>query len=271
MTGPTRRLVAIVALVTAALGASGCGSSTAVLTFRPRTGLHLRYRVDVRSMSTTVLEGHKPQLTTETTSFTLDQRVVEAGPQGATVAVELRPDRGRPQRFTARLDQAGQLAAVDQIEGVPAGLLGRLGIAELFPSIVLAPPAKGLAAGARWSLRQPVALPDRGDVTLRGHGRLVAFSLDQGVAVARVAEVFSLPVRQKIDDASGAILLDGTEATSSTTSRSVSDGTIVSGRARTTGRFAMTVAPPRSAAASPGTLVRGTMSVEVRSTTRRVH
>jgi hypothetical protein len=270
MAGPTRRLAAIVSLVTVMLVLPGCGSSTALLTFRPACGLHLQYRVEVRTMSITTLQGHKPQRSTETTSFTLDQRVIAAGRRGATVAVELRPDSGPTQRFTARLDGAGQLAAVDQVEGVPAGLLGRLGISELLPSAVVGPPARPLSAGGRWSLRQPVVLPDQGEVTLTGSGQVLALSLERGRRVARVAEAFSLPLRQTIDDVSGSISLDGAEATTSTMSRSVTDGTVVSGRARTTGRFTMVVVPPRSAAVAPDARARGTMVVEVRSTTHRL-
>jgi hypothetical protein len=250
---------------------TACQRSTALLTFRPTANAHLRYQVDVHSTSVTTLDGSAPRRRQEVTRLIIDQRVVGSTRDGVTVEVELRGEGQAPQRFVARLDRSGQLAEIDRVEGIPASLLGRLGIAELFPVAAGSPPPRRLGAGEHWALRQPVIVPDRKQVSLTGEGKLTAFSIDGRRRVARVDETYRLPVRQTAPDPAGTITLAGTETTKASTTRWVNDGSVVRVHAHTTGRFRVTITAPASAPlATAGTTVSGTMTIEVDSTTRRL-
>lgn len=266
-----RRLAAAVTAVAVAVGAPACGSSTALVSLRPRTGAHLRYRVDVRASTTTTLDGASPRRTSDELRLTIDERVVGSSASGTTVAVELHSRTEPTQRFVAHLDRTGQLAEIARVEGLPSGVLGRLGISELFPSSAAGPPSRRLRAGDRWAVRRPVQLPDRDHATLVGSGQVTAFSIDRGRRVALVEERYRVPVRQTTRDASGTVELDGVESTTSTSSRDVSDGTAVRAKASTVGRFHVILHPPPSSPSSTGrTAVTGTMVVELDSTTIRL-
>jgi hypothetical protein len=241
-----------------------------VLTYRPATGVHLRYQIDVRSSSTVRLDGSRPRHTADTTRLTVDQLVVQSGPRGSTVDIDLQSP-GRPsQHFVALVDGNGQLAEIKAVEGLPAAILGRLGISELFPTVG-ALPKRRLAPGDQWTLDQTLTLPDGGSAALRGKGHLTAFSVDGRYAVARVEETYRLPVRQSTSEPEGRLSLAGTETTTASTTRSIRDGTVVRSGARTVGRFAVVLMPPADAPdAVAGVRVAGTMVVEVVSTTRRL-
>src|SRR3712207_6086484 len=109
-----------------------------------------------------------------------------------------RPPRSTLFPYTTlfRSDRAGQLAEVERIEGLPAQVLGELGISEIFPAAAAAPPDRPLSPGDRWTINAPVDLPGLAPGRLRGQGRLIALGVVDGREVATIESVVELTVPQ---------------------------------------------------------------------------
>lgn len=255
------------AVVAAAASLGGCQPDTVDLAYRPAPGARYAYAVDVRSSTTTTLPGQEPRTTDDDFVLAARHRVLDAGSEGSRVEVTL-DSPGRDERtFVVRLDRAAQLSEVQRIEGLPARVLGNLGLSEIFPAAAGAPPRRPLAPGDRWPIDEPVRLAGGPTLRLRGDGRLTALGVVDGREVATVESKVRLPVRATVDEGGRKVRLTGTQRTTMTASHSLEDGAVESVVAVTQARFGLELVPPEGTNSPP---VRGVLRLEVRSTTRRV-
>lgn len=258
-------LAAVLALLATVAG--GCRPDAVRVAFRPEPGARYVYRIEVDAVAVTTVGSEPPRRTVADDVFEADHAVLATGRRTSTVQVRLRPPEGRPVTFVVRLDRAAQLTEVQRVEGLPASVLGELGLSEIFPPAAAAPPDRPLSPGQRWRVDVPVQLssPDRS--RLVGEGRLVGLGVVEGRDVATVATAYRLPVRRSTGEGGARLLLDGSMATRARGTYALSDGAVVSTTATTTGRYRLTVYPPEGTAGAP---LSGTLDVEVHSKTRRL-
>ncbi len=196
-----------------------------------------------------------------------DERVLSAGPDGVRVEVRLRQDGAADRTFVVRLDRAAQLAGVETVEGLPPSVVGADALPQVLPGAAGAPPDRPLAPGDRWTIDAPAGLLGADGARLQGSGRLVELGLvgDRKVATTRSSTRLSLttttPLRGSV------VALDGTEHTEETATRALADGAVERSSTVTRGEFRLTLAPAGETSAAP---VTGTLTLEVRSETRRV-
>lgn len=237
-----------------ALLLGACRDGTVRVAFRPVAGAEYTYRVTVVADVVTRLGDAPAHRDTEEDVFTARHKVLSTSRTGSTVEVRLEAEGEEARTFVVRLDRAGQLAEVQRIEGIPADVLGGLGLSEVFPAAAAAPPDRPLAPGDRWDLDF-----DR----LRGNGRLTALGMVDGRKLATVESDYVLPVTKVADR----LRFDGSQHTRATSTHDLGDGAIEEVRARTSGTFALELRPPEG---TPGPVVPGTLDVEVRSVTTRL-
>lgn len=261
-----RLACALVVSLVVSLAAVGCAEDTVRLSFRPPPGQQAAYRITVRAVTVTDIEGQEPRRTVSDTVLHARHRVLESGPDGGRVEVRLRAADGPATTFVVEVDRAAQLTEVQTVETLPAGALGDLGLSEIFPAAAAAPPDRPLAPGAQWSIDEPVrvgAAPSR----LAGEGRLVRLQVADGRSLAHVASDYRLPVQRTAEETGGRVELTGSQATTATVAYDVDDGAVHSARARTSGRYQVRLLPPPGVTGAP---VPGSLVVDVDSTTRRV-
>lgn len=246
---------------------AACQPGTVELAFRPRVGTNYRYEVAVRTLTTTRLADSPVERTVDEALLVADDTVLSAGPQGVQMRVRLRRP-GSPERtYVVRLDRAAQLAGVEAVEGLPPAVLGPEALPEILPGAPGAPPDRPLGPGERWTIDARPSIPGADAQRLRGWGKLLELRLRDGKEVATTRSVTVLPLRSTAQVRGGTLLLDGTETTDTTATRSLADGSIENSASVTHGEFGITLTPPSPDA---GDLVTGTLSIEVRSETRRV-
>lgn len=249
--------------------AGGCREDTVRLSIRPAAGERATYRIDVRAVAVTRISGQEPRRTVADTVLRAHHRVLASGPDGSQVEVRLRQEDGGPTAvFVVRFDRAGQPAEVQRIEGLPAGALGDLGLSEIFPAAAAAPPDRPLGPGDRWDIDEPLEPSETGGgARLSGKGRLVALQVAGGRRLARVESSYRTPVRRTAEQTDGRLVLDGSLRTRARVAYDLDDDVVHSVRARTRGRYTVTLLPPPGVAGLP---VPGTLEVEVDSSTRRL-
>ena len=258
-----------------ALVAGGCADDVVRLAYRPGAGERSTYRIEVRAVAVTTIDGERPRRTVADSVLRADHRVLESGEGGSRVEVRLREEGGGPATvFVVRFDPAGRPAEVQRTHGPPGGAIGDLGLSEIFPAAAAVPPDRPLEPGDRWVIDEPAAHgsapaagPPSGPARVRGVGRLVALQVDDGRRLARVESSYRTPVRRTAGDAGGSLLLDGSLRTRADVAYDLDDDVVHSVRARTRGRYDVTVLPPTGVA---GSAVPGTLDVDLQSTTRRL-
>ncbi len=256
--------------VAAVLLLSGCrgGSDEKVeVTFRPPVGANYRYEVKVQSVTTTRLGDAPAERKVVDTVLESDATVLAAGPDEVRVQVVLRRPGSPDRSFIVLFDRAAQLSGVESVEGLPPDILGTSTFPELLPAASAAPPKRPLAPGERWRIDAEPNLPGSGTARLVGEGRLVKVRTVDGRKVADITAETSLPLSSTTKLRDATLGVQGTETTESTATRDVADGAVASARTMTKGDFRLTLTPPGAEAAPP---VTGTMTIEVRSQTRRL-
>lgn len=262
---PLALLAVVLGLVAPAFTA--CTEDTVRVAFHPAPGDRATYRIEVRATAVTTIPGERQRRTEAETVLVARHRVLEAGPDGSRVRVQVSEAGGATSStFVVRLDRAAQLTAVQRIEGLPSGTLGDLGLSEIFPAAATAPPDRPLAPGDRWPIDAPVRVAAPGPSRLHGEGRLVALQAVDGRELARVESTYRLPVRRTGADTGGRLALDGVQRTRATVAYDLEDGSVRSADARTRGRYDVTLLPPPGVEGRP---VPGTLVVDVDSTSRR--
>lgn len=255
----------------------GCRPATVQVSYRPPAGAQLHYRVEVHSVTTTRLGDAAVERSVNDAVLEADDTVLASGPEEVRVRIRLRR-QGVPDRtYVVRLDRAAQLAGVEAVEGALPSAPAPDALPEILPGAPGAPPNQPLAPGDRWTIDTALSLPGAQTARLRGSGRLVELGLLDGRRVATTRSVTRLPLRTTSQLRGGTLVLDGTEATSSTATRSLADGTVETSSSVSSGEFAMTLEPPSPAGVGPGGAsiypgdpVTGTLTSEVRSDARRV-
>lgn len=233
------------------------------LEYRPAAGTRSSYDLRVTTLSTTALEGEPARTQRDTAALRADHRVLV---DGARVAVRLFGPGESERDFVVRLDRGGQLTSVETVEGLPAAALGDLGLSEVFPASVTAPPSRSLLPGDRWKINVDVLLDGAAPVRVAGRGRLAALGVSGGEDIATVETDVSLPVnRTTATDSGGSAHLVGEQRTRVRSTHRLSDGVLRSARARTVGEFVLTLSPPTPDGGPP---ITGTLTVVVTSTTR---
>ena len=245
----------------------GCRENTVNLAYQPRPGDRYSYRVEVAAVAEARVGSEAPRRTESNNVFEAEHAVLEAAPSGSRVEVRLREQGGSPRTFVVGLDRAAQLAEVQSIEGLPASALGGLGLSEIFPAAAVAPPDRPLAPGSRWSIDEPVRIASPEATRLVGRGRLAELNVADGREVATVESDYRLPVRRTAQERRSQLELNGSQDTNASTTYDLADGSVVSVDARTEGTYDIMLVPPPE---TPGAPIPGTLTVEVRSVTRRV-
>ena len=258
-----------VALGSAALVLVGtaCREDTVRLSFKPPPGSLYSYRVEVEAEAVARVGNEAPRRTETTNVFEAQQSVLDADASGTRVQVRLSELGGLPRSFVVRLDRAAQLAEVQSIEGLPASALGGLGLSEIFPAAAGAPPDRPLAPGSRWAIDEPVQLASPETSRLVGEGRLAKLGLIDGREVATVTSTYRLPVNRTTQESRSTVELSGSQDTNASTTYDLQDGSVVAVEAQTNGNYGVMLLPP---AGTLGTPIPGTLTVHVRSVTRRV-
>ena len=248
-----------VAVVVAGAG-GGCRDDRVRVSFRPSVGDVYRYETVVRTETTVAFDDQEPTERRQTSTLRAEHRVVRAGSDGVVVRVELE-GAGEPlQTFQVRYDDA-------RVEEVSGGA-GVLGLPEIVPAGAGGPPDRRLEPGERWDVDERLQLPGAVEPSrLQGSGRLVALGVADGRDVAEVRTHARLDVRSGTLAADGTLLLDGEQATTTTSSHDIEDGSVRQARATTTARYDARLAPPPGAGAEP---VEGEVTVRVTSVTRRL-
>ena len=253
------------------LGALGCGvlvacrPDTVQVAFRPAVGAHFRYQVDVTKVRTIQLGSDDPQRTVDDARLEANETVLASGPEGIRVRVELQRAGSAPRLFVVLFDRAAQLTAVESIEGLPASILEPFGLSEIFPAAAGAPPARALAAGEQWTIDDRLNLAGSAPARLEGSGRLVSFGVVGGRQVASIRSSTRLPVSTQSALQGGQLALQGVEHTVSTAIRELADGAVEQASSTTGGTYDVTLTP-----GGQGTPVTGTLTIEVRSKTKRL-
>ena len=258
---------AAVVLIGAAL--AGCRADTVRISYRPRTGAHYRYLIDVETTTETRLGDRPPSSAVHRQRLVVDQTVLGLTATGTDLRVVLHHGQDA-EALRVRYDRAGHLAAIQREDNLPVSSLGQLGPAEVFPASVDAPPLKALRAGDSWGIDAPLELaPSAAVVTgvrVTGHGHLVRLSTRRGRSVAVIHTVLSVPVegRYPIGAESGVVTLRGVETTEATATRTISDGVVEEESSESRATFNLSAAPPPGVTGSP---VPGIVAVMVHATT----
>jgi hypothetical protein len=258
-------LLLVPALAFGALTA--CDKGSVHVGFRPEAGASYRYEIRVQSVTTTVLGDAAPDRAEDDVVLESTETVLSSTPGTVEVRVQLRRAGSPDRTFRVRFDRGAQLAAVDAVDGLPPDVLGSVGFPEFLPAAVTAPPDRALSPGEKWKIDAKPALAGAAPVRLEGTGRLAKVSTSGGRKVASIKAETTLPLSSTTQIGDATANLEGTEVTESTAMRALADGSVQDAESVTTGNFKIVLSPKAGTGGAP---VTGTMSVEIRSQTRRL-
>jgi hypothetical protein len=176
---------------------------------------------------------------------------------GVIAEVTLTTDGAAPRTSTVRLDRAGSLEAIQEVEGLPSESVG-LSSEALFGTTAGAPPADDLAVGERWSIR---------DGAVTGEGRLDRLGVIDGRDVAVVTTDLVDALTDLVAVGGSEVTLDGEAVTAASTTFDLGDGAVREGQSRTSGTVDARIAPPTGIDAEP---VRAVIAFELRVRTARL-
>ena len=256
------RAAAVGVLLLATVGA--CRDDTVRLTYRPQEGDRSEYEVTVRSESVVEIAGQPEQRQVDRVVLIAEHEVLDADREGSRVRVRLRPegdDASEAREFVVRFDRAAQLAEVQEVEGLPASILGDLGLAEIFPAAAGTPPNRRLEAGERWKITSAGE-----GAPSSGRGRLAELRIEDGTELGIVETATDLPVTRTGRSPDGLFRLDGEQHTDSRTAHDLTDGSVRWSEAETVGRYTLTL----TSADGDAPVVTGRLRVVVESTTERL-
>ena len=260
-------LTVATAAVLASTALAACAPGTVRVAFRPRVGARYTYQVQVRTRSTLSIERQAPVSRDVTASLQVEQRVLVTSDEGSVVEVVLRTTPEDERTVLVRLDRAAQLVGLEPATGKDAAGIEDLGVPELFPAAVGAPPDRPLRPGERWRVDSPVNLPASTASRLVGEGRLTGLGVVAGRRAATITTVSTLPVVRRTGAAGESeAAFEGIQRTRTTSSHTLADGAIQSAQSTTRGSYALRLLPPAGLTGDPK---RGRLDLEVTSTTKR--
>ena len=273
MAPPTQVGVAAV-FVLATISLTGCRDDTVRLVYQPSVGDETVYALRVETDTVLALDDREePTRRSSSARVRATQRVLDVSPGTPDEAarVEVRIERaGSPARtFVARLDRAAHVRSIESVEGLPASVLGDVGLPELVPAAAAVVPSRRLRPGQAWTIDAPIQLPGSTPSRLRGSGRLVELGVVDGRDVGVVRSTTRVRVARSTEVPDGRIAADGTQTTTSLTRHALDDGSLVSASSTTRATFGVVVSPPFGSGivAEP---VEGTLRFVVRSTVEAV-
>lgn len=264
---PRGASVLLVAALASGATLTGCEEQAVQVNFRPEAGASYRYEIKVQSVTTTHLGDAPPERSVDDVMLESRDTVLDSGPEAVRVRVELKRAGSPDRTFVVRFDRAAQLAGVEAVDGLPPEVLGAGGFPEFLPAASTAPPDRALSPGQKWKIDASPTLGGGAPVRLEGSGQLVKVSSKGGRKVASIKAETRLPLSSTTRMGEGTVTLEGTETTESTAIRALADGVVEESSSVTKGTFRLVLSPKAGEAAEP---VRGTMSVEIRSQTRRL-
>ena len=265
--GDVRRLAYFLLPAVALAGLTACKEESVHVGFRPEAGASYRYEIKVQSVTTTVLGNEAPERSVDEVTLESRDTVLSAGPEEIKVEVLLRRAGSPDRTFRVRFDRGARLAGVDEVDGLPPEVLGSVGFPEFLPAAATAPPDRPLTPGEQWKIDATSALPGAQAARLQGTGRLVKVTTAGGRKVASIKAETSLPLGTTSRIGNSVVTISGTETTESTAARTLTDGAVQEASAVTKGAYTLSLSPETGAG---GASVSGTMSVEIRSQTRRL-
>ena len=242
-------VLAVAALVAA------CRPHTVSLAGDPAVGATIRIRYEIDAEVTRSVEGQAPETTVMATQLDTEQEVLAVDGDGSLVALTLRVDGEAPRQARVRLDRAGSLAAIDEVEGLPARDLGL----PLAPASMGAPaglPTYAVAIGDEWAI---------GEDPYRGRARLTGLGVVDGADVARVRAEVHRDIDESTVVAGQEVALTGRLRSTSTTHFDLGDGSVWRAVSHTTGTVDALVQPPGGVGVLPVPAVI-TYEVRVRAT-----
>jgi hypothetical protein len=267
--GDVRRL-ALYLLVpaVAAAGMTACDKESVQVGFRPEAGASYRYEIKVQSVTTTVLGDEAPDRAVDDVTLQSRDTVLAAAPEEVRVQVVLHRAGSPDRTFQVRFDRAHQLAGVDLVDGLPPEVLGPVGLPAFMPAAATAPPDRPLSPGEKWKIDATPTVPGAGATArLEGTGRLVKVTTMGGRKVASIKAETTVPLSTTTQVEGATVTISGRERTESTANRALADGVVEEATSVTRGTYDLTLSP----AVGAGAPVRGSMEVEIRAQTRRLH
>jgi hypothetical protein len=247
---------------------TACSSHDKVqVAYRPQVGDSYRYELKVKSVTETRLGTTTPERTVDEATLEATDTVLAAGPEEVRVQVVLRRSGSPDRSFVVHFDRGAQLSGVESVEGLPPGVLGPLAFPEFLPAAAAAPPTRKLATGEKWKIDSRPVLPGGVEAHFEGTGRLVKVGSAGGRKVASLKSETRLPLVSSSKVGAVTVALEGVETTTASATRELADGSVHSASSLTKGDFQVTLTGPGGDDAAP---VTGTMTVEVRSETRRL-
>lgn len=262
-----RRLVPMLLLpALAAGGLTACEKEAVHVGFRPEAGASYRYEIKVQSVTTTLLGDEAPDRSVDEVTLESRDTVLSAAPGEVKVQVQLRRAGSPDRTFLVRFDRGAQLAGVDAVDGLPPAVLGPVGFPEFLPAAATAPPDRALSPGETWKIDATPTLPGAAAVRLEGSGKLVKVTSAGGRKVASIKAETRLPLSSTSRVGEATVTISGTETTESTATRALADGVVQEANSVTRGTYNLLLSPRPGG----GLPVTGTMSVEIRSQTKRL-
>jgi hypothetical protein len=262
-----RRLAFLLLPAVASAGLVACKEESVHVGFRPEAGTSYRYEIKVQSVTTTVLGNEAPERSVEEVTLESRDTVLSAGPEEIKVEVQLRRAGSPDRTFRVRFDRGARLAGVDEVDGLPPEVLGSVGFPAFLPAAATAPPDRPLSPGDKWNIDATSNLPGAESVRLEGTGRLDKVTTVGGRKVASIKAETRLPLSATTSVGGAVVTISGTETTESTAARALTDGAVQEATAVTKGDYTLTLSPENGRGVAT---MNGTMSVEIRSQTRRL-
>jgi hypothetical protein len=261
-----RRLAYLLLPAVASAGLAACTEESVHVGFRPEAGASYRYEIKVQSVTTTVIGSEGPERSVDEVTLESRDTVLSSGPEEIKVEVRLRRAGSPDRTFRVRFDRGARLAGVDEVDGLPPEVLGSVGFPAFLPAAATAPPDRALSPGEKWKIDATSNLPGAESARLQGTGRLEKVTTAGGRKVASIKAETSLPLSATTRVGGAMVTISGTETTESTAARTLTDGAVQEATGLTKGQYTLTLSPEGGGAAS----MNGTMSVEIRSQTRRL-
>ncbi len=261
-----RRLAFLLLPAVASAGLTACREESVHVGFRPEAGTSYRYEIKVHSVTTTVLGSEAPQRSVDEVTLESRDTVLSAGPEEIKIEVQLRRAGSPDRTFRVRFDRGARLAGVDEVDGLPPEVLGSVGFPPFLPAAATAPPDRPLSPGEEWKIDATSNLPGTESARLQGTGRLEKVTTAGGRKVASIKAETRLPLSATTRVGGAVVTISGTETTESTAARTLTDGAVQEATAVTKGEYTLSLSPEGRDSAS----MNGTMSVEIRSQTRRL-
>ncbi len=246
---------------------TACSQDAVQVAFRPKVGDSFKYELKVRSVTVTTLGTAAPERSVDEATLEATDTVLAAGPEEVRVQVVLRRAGSPDRSFIVRFDRAAQLSGIETVEGLPPSVLGPLAFPEFLPAAAAAPPLRMLKPGEKWKIDTKPVLPGGIEAHFEGTGRLVKVGSSGGQKVASLKSDTRLPLVSSSQVGNITVALEGVETTTATATRALSDGSVQKASSLTKGDFQVTLTGPGGDDAAP---VTGTMTVEIRSETRRL-